>query len=164
MSLLRLISLFRSASVTQAAVARGKATLQTAEDSLRTAQAMAVEKDQLRAAKGERQAHYDLGERYYEGRGVRQDYAKAAESFQKAAMAGHPKAQTNLGMIYFLGRGISRDKAEGCKWLTVAAQQGDPEAKKARIAAKERMTSEELLEGRRRAEVYHRDLITKQLE
>ncbi|MBW2740392.1 MAG: sel1 repeat family protein [Deltaproteobacteria bacterium] len=53
-------------------------------------------------------AEYELGEKYFEGKGVPQDYAEAAEWYQKAAEIGNPNAQYKLGRMYqgYGGEGI----------------------------------------------------------
>jgi len=50
------------------------------------------------------EALYSLGENYYTGRSVRQDYSKAAEYYWKAAAYGHAEAQFRLGCMYQWGQ------------------------------------------------------------
>ena len=45
-------------------------------------------------------AAYNLGEKYYFGQGVPQDYTKAAEWYRKAAEQGNAEAQAKLGYMY----------------------------------------------------------------
>ncbi len=73
-------------------------------------------------------AQFNLGEMYYYGRGIQQDYAEAAKWFQYAANRGHAKAQFNLGMMYYYGRDIQQDYAEAAKWFQLAAEREDAKA------------------------------------
>lgn len=75
-------------------------------------------------------AEYELGEKYFEGKGVPQDYAEAAEWYQKAAEIGNPNAQYKLGRMYqgYGGEGIHTDIKKAFKWYHIAAKQGLAEA------------------------------------
>ena len=53
------------------------------------------------ANKGDVQAQNDLGECYYTGEGVEQDYVKAVEWVKKAADQGYVEAQKNLAVCYY---------------------------------------------------------------
>ena len=64
----------------------------------------------------------EMAERFYEGRGVPQDYTIAVGWFQKAAELGHPKAQTNLGMMLWIGRGCERNRDTALHWIKTAAK------------------------------------------
>ncbi|MDG1890266.1 MAG: tetratricopeptide repeat protein [Verrucomicrobiota bacterium] len=72
---------------------------------------------------GNREAIFEMGERFYEGRGVPRDHCIAAGWFRRAADLGHVKAQTNLGMMMWIGRGCARDRAAGIQWIQAAAKQ-----------------------------------------
>ena len=52
------------------------------------------------AKQGNAKAQYNLGGMYYNGKGVRKDYAQAVQWYRKAAEQGHAKAQLNLGLMY----------------------------------------------------------------
>ncbi|MCH8476234.1 MAG: sel1 repeat family protein [Opitutales bacterium] len=73
-------------------------------------------------------AQFDLGDMYFEGYGVAQNFEKAAEWFRNAAQQGHAKAQAGLGYLYHEGKGVSQDYSEAIKWLRKAAEQGHVEA------------------------------------
>ena len=78
-----------------------------------------------KAQSGDPEAIYDLGERFYDGRGLPRDYHQAAEWFAKAAEVGHIKAQTNLGLMYIAGRGVPKDRSRAINYLKRSAQAGD---------------------------------------
>lgn len=71
---------------------------------------------------GDREAIFEMAERFYEGRGVPQDYTIAVGWFQQAAELGHPKAQTNLGMMLWIGRGCEKDRETALYWVKTAAR------------------------------------------
>ena len=80
------------------------------------------------AEQGNAQAQFSLGKMYYEGQGVRQDYAEAVQWYRKAAEQGVAEAQTNLGLMYADGRGVRQDDAQAVQWYRKAAEQGLAEA------------------------------------
>jgi hypothetical protein len=82
--------------------------------------------DSLRkqADKGDRQAQFNLGVRYFQAVGVAQDYAEAMRWFRKAADQGLASAQFNVGLMYYKGRGVAEDDAEARRWFRKAADQG----------------------------------------
>lgn len=78
----------------------------------------------LAADNGHAVSQFNLGNIYYAGRGVEQDYIKAADWYEKAAMQGVARAQDNLGLMYFHGRGRSEDMEAAVYWFRQAAIQG----------------------------------------
>ena len=80
----------------------------------------ALEKAEL----GDREAAFELGERYYEGRGVPQDYSMATAWFRQAAELKHLKAQTNLALMLWIGRGCEKDQKLALEWIRKAAKNG----------------------------------------
>jgi len=82
--------------------------------------------DSLRkkAAQGNADAQYNLGDMYFHGEGVPADKAKAAQWFRKAATQGHVEAQYYLGIAYDSGRGVPEDKAKAAQWFRKSAEQG----------------------------------------
>ena len=81
-----------------------------------------------RADKGDAQAQYRLGWRYYKGDGVAKDAAEAVKWWRKAAEQGQVDAQTDVGNCYHEGDGVAKDAVEAVKWLGKAAEQGQPDA------------------------------------
>jgi len=64
-----------------------------------------------------------LGEWYYSGVGVSQNYAKSLEWFQKAAIQNHANAKNSIGFIYYGGQGVTQNYQEAVKWTRQAAEQ-----------------------------------------
>jgi len=69
-----------------------------------------------------------LGEKYYYGRGVSQDYKEAAKYFLKTAEQGYADAQYKLGRMYEYGYGVGSDVIEAVEWYEKAALQGHSDA------------------------------------
>lgn len=69
-----------------------------------------------------------LGEMYYNGKGVEKDYAEALKWHRKAAERGNAKAQAAIGGFYLGGIVVKKDTAEAVKWLRKAAEQGHIES------------------------------------
>ena len=80
------------------------------------------------AKQGNAKAQYNLGGMYYNGKGVRKDYAQAVQWYRKAAEQGFSKAQYNLGVMYEKGQGVRKDYVEAIRWYRKAAEQGIAEA------------------------------------
>jgi len=81
------------------------------------------------------QEQYELGEDYYIGNGVPQDYEKARYWYTKAAEQGNADALKGLGTIYSLGKGVLQDNkkatyyhTKAAELFTKAAEQGNAEA------------------------------------
>ena len=66
-----------------------------------------------------------LGLRYYEGQGVKQDYARAARCFRRAAELGDNYAYYWLSICYHHGQGVDRDYAQAVECFRKAAELGD---------------------------------------
>ncbi|MBT6509262.1 MAG: sel1 repeat family protein, partial [Rhodospirillaceae bacterium] len=65
----------------------------------------------------------NLGDIYYYGDGVEQDFTQAVKWFRLAADQDYPDAQHNLGEMYFNGEGVSRDYEQAHFWLSLAADE-----------------------------------------
>jgi TPR repeat protein len=79
------------------------------------------------------QAQFRLGELYYDGIYVEQDYLKAAEWFARAAVQNTPydggsEAQYRLGMMLKEGKGIKQDFVKAAEWFKKASVLGNKEA------------------------------------
>jgi hypothetical protein len=86
-----------------------------------------VEALRAKAEQGDAEAQLNLGNGYYHGEGVPQDYAEAAKWNRLAAEQGHASAQYHLGFMYDNGQGVPQDYAEAVKWYRLAAEQGHAE-------------------------------------
>ena len=80
------------------------------------------------AEQGNAEAQNLLGEMYFLGRGVGQDYQEAAKWYRKAAEQGDANAQNLLGELYSYDEGVKQDYQEAAKWYRKAAEQGDANA------------------------------------
>ncbi len=76
-------------------------------------------------------AQFYLGDMYYNGHGVPQDYSEAVKWYRMAAEQGNADAQSALGVMYQDGRGVPRDFVEAARWYDKAAEQGDESAGRA---------------------------------
>ena len=83
-----------------------------------------VDQLQTRAKLGEIKAQVQLGEKYFRGEGVPQNYTEAYRWFTKAAERGNPAGQYRIGQMYALGLGVLRDDAEAVRWYSLSAEQG----------------------------------------
>ncbi len=81
------------------------------------------------AAKGgDPLAFYEIGARFTEGRGVKEDLAEAAKWYQRAADAGVVPADYRLASMYEKGSGLARDAAKAKALYLKAAGQGNASA------------------------------------
>jgi len=85
--------------------------------------AEAVKWYKLAACQDDSQAQFNLGECYYNARGVAQDYAMAAEWYQKAAEQGNRIAQYALACCYYEGKGLSQDYSNAVRWYLKFVEQ-----------------------------------------
>ena len=81
------------------------------------------------ADQGSALADWEIGQLYFDGKGVTRDSAEASVWFQKAADGGVRVAQWNLGMMYYYGYGVGKDAATARVWLQKAAIRGYTPAK-----------------------------------
>lgn len=86
------------------------------------------EDDLKQAERGEANAQYVLGRRYYYGDGVILDRRKAVEWQTRAANQGHATAQYVLGLLYLAGEGVHQDSQQGVAWISRSAGLGLAEA------------------------------------
>ncbi|NVD37688.1 SEL1-like repeat protein [Ensifer sp. HO-A22] len=81
------------------------------------------------AAKGgDPLAFYEIGARFTEGRGVKEDLAEAAKWYQRAADGGVVPADYRLASMYEKGSGLTRDAAKAKVLYLKAAGQGNASA------------------------------------
>ena len=127
--IIRIITLLASWMKLKSSVDNTKASVQQASHMASGIQQKHTQESLEKAMMGDPDAHYDLGERHYDGRGVPRDYRLAAEWFAKAAALGHTKAMTNLGLMFFVGRGVPKDRQRATQYFEAAAAQGDEKAR-----------------------------------
>ncbi len=76
------------------------------------------------AAAGDAQAQFALGNHYFNGVGVPQDYGQALLWFTKSANQGFAPAQNQLGYMYQHKFGVPRDYKRAVAYYRSAAKQG----------------------------------------
>ena len=86
-----------------------------------------------RAQNGDNDACFNLGERFFYGRGVKQDYAKAVKWYTISSDRGDCSSQKKLADCYYLGQGAERNLAKAAYRYEQAAEQGDYDSQKALI-------------------------------
>ena len=85
---------------------------------------MNIEELKQRAASGDAEAQYKLGECYYNGDDIKQDDEAAVLWFKESAGQGYTPAYKALGDCYIFGYGVEPDYEEAVKWWRLAAEQG----------------------------------------
>ena len=80
------------------------------------------------ALDGDPLGQFYLGECYFRGRGVPQDFALAVKWYRTSAEQNFIQAQERLGNLYLTGDFIPRDSALGVMWYSKAAEQGSVNA------------------------------------
>ncbi len=76
------------------------------------------------AESGDMKAQYELGQLYYSGERVTQDYGMALQWLEQASIQGEPRAQYRLGMMHFQGEGVQRNLAQAYIILKMASING----------------------------------------
>ena len=104
-----MISLAAAALMAGAAPAFALQDAVALTDQQRTPETMDIGVLTQKAQAGDARAQVRLGDDYYVGNGVGQDYAQAFRWYDKAARAGDPEAQTELGVMYAKGQGVAKD-------------------------------------------------------
>ena len=69
-----------------------------------------------------------LGQAYYQGWGVAQNYDMAVRWWRGAANKGWSAAQYDLGQCLLEGKGVTKDEREAVEWFKKAAEQDHPDA------------------------------------
>ena len=72
-----------------------------------------------------------IGDLYYDGLGVEQDYAKVMEWYEKAAELNDAYAMNEIGYMYQEGLGVEQDYAKALEWFEKAAEAGNEDAEEA---------------------------------
>src|SRR6185312_2655993 len=80
------------------------------------------------AAEGDAKALFEVGSRYAEGRGVKEDTTAAAKWYEKSAELGFAPAEYRIGNFSEKGIGVTRDIQKAKTWYQLAAGQGNASA------------------------------------
>ncbi|MHA6641389.1 peptidoglycan-binding protein [Mesorhizobium sp. A623] len=80
------------------------------------------------ASEGDAKALFEIGSRYAEARGVKEDMASAAKWYEKSAELGFAPAEYRIGNFYEKGLGVARDIQKAKTWYQLAAGQGNASA------------------------------------
>jgi TPR repeat protein len=78
---------------------------------------------------GNKVALLNIGDLYYHGFGLEQNYEKAFEYMEMSASSGCIQAMFNLGEMFYAGKGVKQDLKKARYWLEKAAYKGDEKAK-----------------------------------
>jgi TPR repeat protein len=80
-----------------------------------------------RANQGDSEAQFQLGRRYHNGWGVKQDKSEAARWFNKSMDQGHLGALLKLAHLYYKGEGVKRSEGKALQLLRFASSRGSAE-------------------------------------
>ena len=84
-----------------------------------------MERMRFRAVNNNTDAIKRMGNFYYDGVGVKKDYAEAIKWYEKAASLGDSWSKNRLGEMYRDGKGTTIDIESSTKWFLEAAHQGN---------------------------------------
>jgi len=101
------------------------------------------------AEQGNASAQSYLGDMYYEGEGLPQDFTEAVRWYRLSAEQGDAFAQHNLGFMYDNGEGVPEDLVAAYMWWNLSAAQGIEKAKKNKDIFAGQMTREQIAEAQR---------------
>ena len=103
------------------------------------------------AEKGDVVAQMNLGNKYYVGEGVPQNFTEAVKWYRMAARQGNAVAQNNLRMMYSIGSGLPKNFIRAYVWASVAAAQGNEQAMANRNVVADELTRAQLARAQRMA-------------
>lgn len=83
---------------------------------------------QQAAAEDDAKALFEVGSRYAEARGVKEDMTEAAKWYEKSAALGFAPAEYRIGNFYEKGIGVERDIHKARTWYQLAAAKGNASA------------------------------------
>ena len=99
------------------------------------------------ARQGYTLAEQALGEMYFSGLAVPQDYVLARKWFTRAAHDGYATAQFDLGRLWEKGWGGRKSLIRAYAWDDLAASHGNVDAQKARDRIRDKLTADQLNEA-----------------
>ena len=91
-------------------------------------QALVIHELKTKASSGDTDAQYELGEAFFSGKGVSQDFVESARWYERSATTGNVNAALNLGSMYANGIGVRRDFEKAYSFFRQAAKAELPEA------------------------------------
>jgi hypothetical protein len=105
---------------------------------------------------GERHSQSVLAWLYYRGVGVKKDYKVAADWAMKSAVQANSGGQELLGILLQEGGdGLPRDVVQADMWLLLSEKDNDsPDHSSIRTKLESQMTSSDILEAHKRADVW----------
>lgn len=106
--------------------------------------ALAIDRCTEAAQLGDSQAQYELGDFYYQGKRIEQDFDRALAWLEEASLQGHPTAQYRLGLMHYQGEGVTRNLAQAFIILKMSAVNGEDAAMDASDRIALQMNEEEL--------------------
>lgn len=109
------------------------------------------------AEQGHADAQFLLGECFANGRGVTKNLAWAARWYGKSAAQGHTEGAFSYGVVQAAGLGLPVNLPLGYAWLDIASARGHAKAGEVRAAIADKMTPEEIAEGKSRAAAFSPD-------
>ena len=80
------------------------------------------------ADNGDADAQYAIGELYFWGSGVPQDFRRAGEWYYQSAKQGNSDAQYSLGVLYADGKGVKQNFESAFYWYQLSAEQGNADS------------------------------------
>lgn len=115
----------------------------------------AVKWYRMAAAQGHRDALYNLGMMYVNGRGVRKNNGEGVIYFRQAAELQHPEAHFNMGFMQENGRGVAKSPSRGLTSYIIASNLGVGEAAiNARDNVAARLSRAQVSDAKRRARAW----------
>lgn len=93
---------------------------------------------------GHSEAQYVLGQMYYFGQGVPQNYTTSVEWFTRSAEGGWAAAQHDLAVMVLQGQGTKESLTQAYVWFSLAAEQNFPDAKRRMNKVANRLTPSQL--------------------
>ncbi|MBD25150.1 MAG: hypothetical protein CMG46_09110 [Candidatus Marinimicrobia bacterium] len=76
------------------------------------------------AAGGDMYAMNNIGDMYYNGRGVKRSWVEAIKWYRQAAQKGNADSQHAIGVMYERGESVRPDAAEAVRWYLRSANKG----------------------------------------
>jgi uncharacterized protein len=111
----------------------------------------AVKYYRFAAEQGFADAQNNLGVAYDQGEGVGKDFKEAMRWYLLAAERGNKDAPNNIGVLHMIGFGVPRSFVKAHTWFIIAGA-GDSEAISNKNFVKTKLTPEQLVESKRRAD------------